>query len=65
MINALEKDFLAAASFKGSWEAYFETEQKDLLYTLVWMSLLCVSRKEKTKKILFIGSKFSFPYVDI
>ena len=29
------------------------------------MSLPCISQEEKTKEILFMGSKFSFPYVDI
>ena len=29
------------------------------------MSLLCISREEKTKLILFMRSKFNFPYTDI
>ena len=31
---------------------------------MVCISLLCVSREEKTKKVLFIGKKISFPYLD-
>ena len=29
------------------------------------MNLLCISREEKTNLILFMRSKFSFPYVNI
>ena len=39
--------------------------KKKMQYTLVCIRLLCISREGKTKKTLLIGSKFSFPYVDI
>ena len=59
------KDFFAVATFKDLWGASFETEQKSLWYTVVCVSLPCISGEEKIKKILFIGSKFSFPHVGI
>ena len=35
--------------------------------SILWSASICISisRKRKTKKILFIGNKFGFPYVDI
>ena len=66
MINIIGKDFLQLLLLKATFkDASFETEQKSLWYTLVCASFLCISQEEKFKKILFIGSKFSFPYVRI
>ena len=63
MIYAPGDDFFVAATFKGLSEVSFQTERKSLYYNLVCMSLLCISREEKTKLTLFMRSKFSFPYI--
>ena len=56
----------ADATFKGLWAGFFaKTKQKEVCYTLVCLSLLCIYRGKKTKKLLFAKSKFSFLYVVI
>ena len=65
MINTLGKNFLAAATFKGLWDASFKTGQgKLVVYFGLHQSSLHFSRRED-QKLLFIGSKFSFSYADI
>ena len=64
MINTLGKYFFAAAVLLKVCETLLLRQNKKLVIYCVCISLLCVSREEKTKKVLFIVSKFSFPDVD-
>ena len=43
----------------------FVKEEKYQQYNLVYMSLLCISREEKTKQVVYMSSKFKLPYVHI
>ena len=49
----LEKSFVKVNTSEGFWVLFFffffQTELKHLYYTLVCMSLLCISREEETK----------------
>ena len=47
----VEKMFFTAATFEGLWVIS--------ICTLICMSLLCISRKETTKQILFMRTKFN------
>ena len=62
MAYTLEKSVFGAATFKGLWVISFQTKRKNVLYTLVCLSSLCISRVKKTKQILFVRGKFSFLY---
>ena len=46
MICTLGKGFLAAATFKGSWDVYFQTEKKFVVYFRLYESSLPFSRRE-------------------
>ena len=49
IIYILGKELFPAATFKGLCEVSFQTKQKNLQYTLICMTLLCLSREEKIK----------------
>ena len=53
--------FFGTATFKALWGVSFQTEYKGLQCALVCMSLLCNSREEKTKLLLFKGRKSYSP----
>ena len=59
----MEKKFFAVASFEGLGIVSFQTEKKLVVY-LVCVTLLLISREDKTKEISFMSSKFVFLYVD-
>ena len=46
-------------------ERVWERVKKLVVYTLFFMSLLCISREDNTKLVLFMRSKFSFLYAYI
>ena len=46
-------------------ERVWERVKKLVVYTLFFMSLLCISREDNTKLVLFMRNKFSFLYVYI
>ena len=45
----LKKRVLAAGTFKGLWVVSFQTKWENAWYTLVCLSLFCISRGKKTK----------------
>ena len=63
MMNTPGKDLFVAATFKGLQDTSFETENF-VVYFGLYQSFLHFSRRED-QNILFLGSKFSFPHVDI
>ena len=62
MMNTLGKDFLQLLRLKVC--ETFLLRQNKKAYSILWSALVFLAFLEKSKKILFIGSKFSFPYVD-
>ena len=58
-----EKGFLQLLYIWRFASCFFSDSLKKLV-CLVCMSLLCISREEKTKPILSVGSKFIFLHVD-
>ena len=44
---------------------FFWDRVKKLVFTLVCVSVLCISRDEATKQLLFMRSKFNFLHADI
>ena len=59
----LEKRVSPAGTFKSLWVVSFQTKQKNVLNTLVCLSLFCISRGKKTKAILLVRGKLGFLYV--
>ena len=64
MINTLGKDFFAAATFKGL-RHFFWYRIKNLVVYFGWYQPSLYFPRREDQKLLFMGSKFSFPYEDI
>ena len=47
----LETKFFAGSTYEGLWLVFFKVKK---------LNILVISRKEKTKQILFVRSMFSF-----
>ena len=68
MINTLEKNVFAAATFKDLRDAFLRQNKKacSVLWSVsVFFAFFEERRSKINKKNLFTGSKFCFPYVDI
>ena len=64
-IHTCKRLFCSYCFCKSVRRFFSDRVKRFVLYTLVCMSLLCMHREDRTKQILFLGRKFSFPYVDI
>ena len=51
MINKLGKEFFAAATFKGSWDVYFETKACSILWS-VWVFFAFLEKRWPEKHCL-------------
>ena len=63
--TSITKSFSATITSAGLWVVSFETEEKNLQWSLVCMSFHCIFREETTKQILCMRSKCNFLYADI